>query len=187
MTGFLISGIPELFFLTLAFICGGGDRFAAILAAALVHELGHICTAAVLGVKMRLCRTGIAGVSIRYDFSAVSHLREAAICIAGPLTGIAVFLLCHKNGCTSYFAGASAALALFNLLPVSYLDGGCVLSALLSCFLPPDTVWYICRVLSVIFTLGLWCTAVFVMLRCGGDISVMAVSIYLIYRLFSEY
>jgi len=187
LTGFLISGIPELFFLALAFISGGGERFAAILAAALVHELGHICTAVMLGVKMKLCRTGIAGISIKYDFGVVSHFREAVICIAGPLTGLAVFFLCYKNGSTSYFAGASAALALFNLLPVSYLDGGCVLSALLSCILPPDTVWYVCRTLSVIFTLALWCTAVFVMLRCGGDISVMAVSIYLIYHLFSEY
>lgn len=186
MRRILISGLPELFLLALAFMLGDGGRFAAIMAAALLHELGHIIAAALLGTGLRFCRTEVSGISLKYDFSTVSPLREAAVCLAGPALGIAVFLISYRNGSTAYFAGASAALAIFNLLPISYLDGGCALSAILSAILPPDTVWRICRVLSLFFTAVLWCASVFLMLRTKGDLSVMAVSIYILYRLFSE-
>lgn len=186
MTGLLLSGIPELFLLSLAFMAGDGGRYGAILLAALVHELGHVAVAKLLGARIRLCRTGISGVSLRYDFSLISPAREAVICLAGPLTGVVILLCAYRSGSMSYFAGASAALAVLNLLPISYLDGGCALSAMLSVILPPDAVWQICRALSVTFTLGLWCAAVVMMLRAGGDISVMAAAVYLLYRLFSE-
>ena len=186
MTRLLISGIPELFLLSLAFMLGDSGRFSAILAAALVHELGHVIVATLLGAGLKLYRTEISGVSLKYDFTRISPLREAAVCLAGPALGIAVFLISYRNGSTSHFAGASAALSLFNLLPVSYLDGGCPLSAALSMILSPDTVWRISRILSVLFTVLLWCAAVFLMLRTNGDISAFAVSIYLLYRLFSE-
>ncbi len=186
MRGIILSGIPELFLLSFAFMLGDGDKYASILAAALIHELGHMIAAAILGVKMRLCRAGMAGVSLKYDFSVISHGREAFVCLAGPAVGIAVFFFGYKNGTPSYFAAASLGLTVFNLLPISFLDGGCALSAVLSAFFPPDKVWYIGRILSVTFTILLWVTAVLMMLRMGGDLSVMAAAVYLLYRLFSE-
>ena len=187
MSGILLSGIPELFLLSLAFMLGDGDRFAAILAAALIHESGHIIAAAIFGAKMRLCRTGISGISLRYDFSLIPLWKEAVVCLAGPISGLGIFIISYINGSVSYFAGASAALSLFNLLPISYLDGGGVVSAMLSMILPPDTVWRICRCLSLVFTMLLWCVSVFLLVRANGDISVMAAAIYLLYRLFSDY
>ena len=186
MRGLLLSGIPELFLLALAFMVGDGSTYSAIFAAALIHELGHIIAAAILGVKIRLFGAGIAGISLRYDFSGIHPLGEAAVCLAGPVVGIIIFLFGYKSGSVSSFIGACAGLALFNLLPISYLDGGCALSAILSSFLPPDMVWKICRPLSVVFTILLWITSVFMMLRSGGDFSVLAVSVYLLYRLFFE-
>lgn len=186
MRGFILSGIPELFLLALVFILGGGDRYASILAAAAIHELGHIIAAAILGVRMKLCRSGIAGVCLVYDFSVVSHLREAVICLSGPLAGIIVFFLGYRNGAVSYFAAASLGLTVFNLMPISFLDGGCALYAILSAFFMPETVWPICRTLSVIFTILMWITAVMLLLQMNGDISLMAAAVYLLYRLFSE-
>ena len=186
MRTILLSGIPELFIFAAAFIIGDGERLFSILIAAMVHELGHMAVARMLGIKLRFCGAAMAGLSLKYDFSSVSPAKEAAVCLAGPLAGIVSFLICYKYDSASYFAGASATLALFNLLPVSGLDGGGIAAALLSMFLPPDTVWRICRALSVIAVLIMWCTAVLAMLRTNGDPSAIAVSIYLIYRLFSE-
>ena len=186
MRGLIVSGVPELLLVCLAFMMGDGDRYASILAAALVHELGHVLAAVILGVKMRFCRTGMAGVTLSYDFSVVSHGREVLVCLAGPAAGVAVFFLGYRSGASSYFAGASLGLTMFNLLPISFLDGGGVLSALLSMFLPADTVWIVCRTVSVIFTLVLWGGAVFLLVSIGGDISLIAAAVYLLYRLFSE-
>lgn len=165
---------------------GGGDEYISILAAAAIHELGHMISAAILGVKMKLCRSGMAGICLVYDFSVVSHLKEAVICLSGPLAGIIIFLLGYKNDSVSYFAAASLGLTVFNLMPISFLDGGCALSAILSSFFMPETVWIICRILSTIFTILMWITAVMLLLRVNGDISLMAAAVYLLYRLFSE-
>ncbi len=186
MKGFLLSGIPELFLLTLAFMLGGGSIYVSVFAAALIHELGHILSAALFGARIRFIKSEIAGISLRYDFSTLHPIAEAFICLAGPATGIIIFLIGYARGHASYFIGASAGLAFFNLLPISYLDGGSALSAILSVFLPPDTVWRICRILSSVFTFLLWIGAVFLIIRSDGDISVLAVSVYLLYRLFSE-
>lgn len=186
MRGLLLSGIPELFLLSLAFMVGDGSTYVAIFAAALIHELGHIIAAAILGVKIRLFGAGIAGISLRYDFSGIHPLGETVVCLSGPVLGLIIFLFGYKSGTVSCFVGACAGLALFNLLPISYLDGGCALSAILSAFLSPDTVWKICRPLSVVFTILLWIAAVFMILRSGGDFSVLTISVYLLYRLFSD-
>jgi len=184
--GLILSGIPELLLLAIVFIPGSGNEYLSVLAAAMIHESGHIITAALLGVKMKLCKTGIAGVSLKYDFSLVSPIKEATVCLAGPVIGVIVFLLGYKNNSVSYFAAASLGLTLFNLMPISFLDGGCALSAILSVFLSPNTVWRICRILSIIFTILLWCAAVMLLIQMNGDISVMAAAVYLLYRLFSE-
>ena len=165
---------------------GEGDEYIGILAAAVLHELGHIIAAAILGVKMKFCKSGMAGLNLVYDFSVVSHLRETAVCLAGPATGLVIFFIGYRNGAVSYFAAASLGLTIFNLMPISFLDGGCALSAILSTFLMPSVVWVICRTLSVIFTILMWIAAVMLLLRMNGDISTMAVVVYLLYRLFSE-
>lgn len=184
--GLLLSGIPELVLLSLAFMLGDGDKYMSILVAALLHELGHMAAAALLGVKMRLCKAGMAGISLQYDFSLVSHGREAIVCLAGPVVGVVIFFLGYKNGVASYFAGASLGLTVLNLLPISFLDGGCALTAILSVFLSPDKVWHIVRGLSFVFTILLWVLAIIMMLSTGGDISFICASVYLLYRLFSE-
>lgn len=186
MRRLLTSGIPELFLLSLAFILGDGERFAAIAVAALIHEGAHVLTAFLLKIPLRLYRTEISGISMKYDFSTSSPICEVAVCLAGPVAGMILFLICRHNGSMSYLAGATAVLSVFNLLPISELDGGCALSAFLSLFFHPDTVFGICKVLSVTLTLLLWFVSVYLAIRTNGDLSVMAVSVYLIYRLFSK-
>jgi stage IV sporulation protein FB len=182
----ILSGIPELFLLGSAFILGGGERIFDIFTAALLHECGHMAAATLLGARLRFFRAGIAGLSLRYDVSLLSHIREALICPAGPAVGLTVVILCRRQNVLQDFAAANAALAIFNLLPVSCLDGGGFLRAILSVKFSPDTVWRVCRGVSFVITFLLWCLSVCILIHVKGDISSAAVSIYLLYRLFSE-
>lgn len=183
----LFSGLPELCIVAFLTLIGGDTRFSAVLAAALIHEAGHIIAAVGVGAPFRFCRTGIAGITLRYDTSQISPAKEALICASGPATGLvfaaAGALIWHG----AYFTATSLALSVFNLLPVSQLDGGGIVSSLLSVKLPPDTVWHIMRVLSFVFTLAIWCAAVAALVVCGNNISSMCASVYLLYRIFSEY
>jgi len=186
MKRLLLSGVPELFLLGGAFILGGGKKFFAVFAAAILHECGHMIAAFLLGARLRFCRAGIAGISLMYDVSLLSHIREAVICLVGPAVGLSVAILCRHQNSLQDFAAANTVLAIFNLLPVSCLDGGGALRALLSIKFSPDTVWRVCRVLSLVITFILWCLSVYILVQINGDISSAAVSIYLLYRLFSE-
>lgn len=186
MRRFILSGVPELLILAVAFVIGARDRVAAVLLAALFHELGHIVTALLLGVRLRVYRAGAVGVSLGYDTSTVSLLTEAAVCLSGPVLGLSLFFICRRLGVFSHFAAANAALSFFNLLPVSGLDGGGALLCLTDSIMPPHLSLRLSRAVSSAVTLALWCISVYVLLRIRGDISSAVVSLYLLYRLFSD-
>ncbi len=187
MKAVLFSGVPELIMFAAVFALGGDGRFFAVFSAAIIHEAAHVAAAALAGVPLRLCRTGFAGAVLVYDTSCASLGAEAAICAAGPGVGLAVTAIGYAAGVRSYFIAANAALSIFNLLPVSYLDGGGILSSLLEMHLTPDTVWRVMRVMSFLFTLAVWCLSVAALVICEGNMSSMCAAIYLMYRLFSEY
>ena len=131
MKAVMFSGVPELIMFAAVFALGGDGRFFAVFSAAIIHEAAHVAAAALAGVPLRLCRTGFAGAVLVYDTSCASLGAEAAICAAGPGVGLAVTAIGYAAGIRSYFVAANAALSIFNLLPVSYLDGGGILSSLL--------------------------------------------------------
>lgn len=187
MRALLFSGIPEIVMFAAVLALGGDGRFFAVFTAALIHEAGHIAASKLAGVPLRLCRTGIAGVTLVYDTSGASLGAEAAICAAGPCVGLAVTAIGYAADVRSYFITANAVLSVLNLMPVSYLDGGGILSSLLEMRLAPDTVWHVMRALSFVFTLGVWCASVAALVVCEGNMSSMCAAIYLMYRLFSEY
>lgn len=116
------------------------DKILALLVPVLVHELGHVFTLRLLGLRINGFRVELKGFCIRYcgDAGAMGHALAAA---AGPLWGLiyamaASFLARHYGSSwLELSAGVSLLLSLFNLLPALPLDGGRMLYALASPFL----------------------------------------------------
>ena len=139
-------GFP-LFAAALTVTFGTELMLPTVLAAA-VHEAGHILAIIILGGSIRSVAATAGGLEIRYG-GDLTMLREAVIALAGPAAGVffafwAAHLTRGGEVITLYrAAGASMALSLINLLPVSVLDGGAALRLALSHFLPPDAS---CRV-----------------------------------------
>lgn len=100
--------------------------------AALLHELGHILAARISGGRVDAITFNITGAELRLSYAGgLSYGRENMIALAGPAANLlaGVPALCFGG---YLFAITSFGLGLFNLVPILPLDGGRVLSNLIS-------------------------------------------------------
>ena len=109
-------------------VCEEGVLLCGLLAA-LIHECGHAAMLCITGGGLaRLQLTLFGGVMEPARPLRLSPAKEAAVCLAGPganLLTAPLFALAGSRSEWGYvLAGLSLSAALFNLLPVSGLDGG---------------------------------------------------------------
>lgn len=105
----------------------------------LCHELGHAWAAKALGGKIACLRLTWAGAQIRLSGARVLPPGKMFLAaLAGPganllLAGACGLLARRGMGGRLYlYAGLNLGLALFNLLPAKWLDGGKLLECLLT-------------------------------------------------------
>ena len=126
-----ISGGFLLLLSFTAFLCGGGNVFAAAIAAAF-HELGHLAALSVCAVPVEGVRLGFFGAVIHAG--PMSLGQEAFCALAGPAANLFAFWTLRRAWPGA--AVASLALGLCNLLPIRPLDGGRALWAFSARILP---------------------------------------------------
>ena len=150
------------------------------LLAALLHELGHILCARLLGIPLTGCSVRPCGAFLSFDFSRTSYRREGCVHLAGAGAGIlsAVLALLRFGEAAEAFAGISVVLAAVNLLPVRGFDGGGVLHCLLSAVLPPEISDRVCRAVSLTVILFLWTAVLWVELRVRADAAMLCFVLY---------
>lgn len=94
-----------------------------------LHELGHMATMRVLKIRIRGLTFYSGGIKLKSESLALrSTLSEIAVLAAGPF----VNLILGAAGClfeSRIFTGINISLMLFNLLPLSALDGGRIIRA----------------------------------------------------------
>lgn len=97
------------------------------VAAAAIHELGHIAAALLFGGRIGGLALSAVGAELQFCYpSMLSYGKENAVALAGPAVNLLV-------GMTALLfrlyipAAVSFGLGLFNLLPILPLDGGRVL------------------------------------------------------------
>lgn len=109
------------------------------LLACVLHELGHVSAAAVLGGHMRKLSLTAVGAELCIDYDApLSYGRESLVALAGPGANLLFGVLALSLG-WELAAAVSLIIGIFNLLPIPPLDGGRVVYGLLAVRL--DTDW----------------------------------------------
>ncbi len=108
------------------------------LLACLLHELGHIAMAAVLGGRVEGLSLTAVGAELRISYaSPLGYFQESLVALAGPAANLLVGGLFSVLG-WGVAAALTLAIGAFNLLPILPLDGGRVIHGLLSVRLDAD-------------------------------------------------
>lgn len=180
-----------------------GIRPAALLLlglAALIHELGHLAAAVACGVRITGMRLDLFGARLELP-GLLSYRQELLVALGGPaanlLTAAVLFRAWTACGCPVCGASpslsgwalvlgvllpASLGLCAVNLLPVATLDGGRILSCLLSLTLGADVARRVLRLLSLFLLTLLWLLSVYALLRAGQFLSLFVFSFSLLVR-----
>ena len=107
--------------------------------AVLLHETAHYVVASKLFYHCKEIQLGIFGAVLYGDFQDVNGADRIKIALAGPLTNVALCLVClavwwiapDAYYFTESFFTANASMAVVNMLPCYPLDGGRVMTGLL--------------------------------------------------------
>lgn len=171
----------------LSSILNGVEYVLLVVAAVLIHEAGHMICAKALGVPSKGGDANLFGLSLYYDFSSVSYLREVAVSSAGAAANIAAcavtFFASKSPGTYAvFFIFSNLSLALFNLIPVSPLDGSGILTALISMAATPRRAERIAAWISAVFSFAFFVFCLYVQLKVGANLSLMFISVFLLYR-----
>lgn len=176
MAGLALTVSPGFLLLAATvYFVGGFGALAALAAAALAHELGHLAAMFMAGASVRGIRITACGPVIEYG-GDITVREEMGILAAGPMAGLFFAALCFITDIPFLcYTGAIALFAaMFNLLPVLPMDGGRLAQYALETVMDERTAGVILRVVGTLCAIGVLCTGV-----CIRSFTAAAVGIWM--------
>ena len=147
-----------------------------MIIAVAMHEAGHLACAKALGIRVKSMTLSMLGARIRCE-SIPSYGKEFLLAAAGPLAGIALFVICylfnkfHVSEFLLSTGAVSLALAIFNLLPLPSFDGGRMIFCAACSIFSLDKALKISNTLGFISILLLWLLSVYLMLKIASGMA----------------
>lgn len=154
------------------------------LFAVFIHEAGHLLAMWAADCQPKAIRLIPSSVQIIRGFSSKKG-GELAVTLCGPLSNIVIFAVLFANYLifeaqqSLTFAILNLVIALFNLLPVSGLDGGVVLAAAIARFTDIYRAERTVRIITAAFAFFAFLTGVYLWVSGTLNISVFIVAVYL--------
>ena len=151
-----------------------------LICAVILHESGHLLCALVLKIKIQRFDISLLGARIKTKHE-LSYVDEIIFALGGPLAGILGFAFTFNFAfsnislpfCQSFlfpFSILSLCLSIFNLIPLTSLDGGRILNCALCMIFSLDTAEKIMRFISFLSLLSLWMLSIYMMLRIANGV-----------------
>lgn len=150
--------------------------------AAFLHEIGHIIVMAVFSVRIREIVFLPFGIDIIREKGLLSYKKEIAVSLAGGLFNLIIFAAFVSFGETlCFFAWCNFIYAVFNLMPVTGLDGGAALYSALAFSIGEESAGTVMRRVSFIFCILVWMVGIYILLVLNGNFSVFTISLFLFF------
>ncbi|MBD8961101.1 MAG: hypothetical protein EGR81_02380 [Ruminococcaceae bacterium] len=129
-----IRGVPviiDYYFiavLTLMLVVFKNENILMCFVFCILHELGHLTAMTFFGERAKSVTLGYFGMRIDCGARILPKIPEIVIAAAGPTVNLILMLFCRLFKLDEA-AQINLSLAVFNLLPVTMLDGGKILSS----------------------------------------------------------
>lgn len=159
-----------------------------MLTLSFLHEAGHVAALVLLGGKVNCLRLSAFGMVMVPVCNELSFYQESLFILAGPSVNliIAVVLLPFSCATVQQISALSMLLGLFNLLPISALDGGKALWYFLQMHFREAAVTKAIRVVSVITLCLLGVFGLFLLYQNHYNFSVLLIVVYLTILLINK-
>lgn len=160
-----------------------GLAFPVVLAVAM-HESGHLFAMWLLASQPKSIRLIPASVQITRSING-KYKNDILIALAGPVVNLVLFItlyvnfIAFKNEAVLYFSLINLIVGIFNLLPVTGLDGGTALFSLLAKKYDINKASLVLRIITLIIAVAVTFLAVTLTIKGQLNISVYIVAIYL--------
>lgn len=166
---------------------------------ALLHEMGHLIAAKLLGIHIKEIRIDFSGARICTEDHLFSYKKEIWLSISGPLVNFLCFMACIAVfinwgispeelsrqicaflfdgeqscvGCIGFFALSSFLQGAVNLLPIVTLDGGRMLFCFVAMIFGEAFATALLRSTSFIVALVMWTVSLYILLRVSSGLGI---------------
>ena len=181
-----IPVLSALFWMLLPF-SGASRILLPALAAALIHEAGHLLVIRLCGISVSQITLYPFGADIRRAGRITSYSADFMICGAGIAANLIAAASClpfrSRDG-SLIFLLCNLSLAALNLMPVSLLDGGGMLTALLCRLYGAERAGRAVMGISFFTVLLLWIFSLYILFYTSSNFSLFLLSAYLFSVLF---
>ena len=158
---------------------------AALLPAALLHELAHYAVLRLCGVRTaRFTLTGLGASLYVPELHRLSYGAELLSAAAGPLMNLLLWVLLSLTGREelTLFAGAQMVLGVLNLLPVRPMDGGRILWLATAYLTEPYTADRVAAAVGLAASSALLALCLWLVLTTGSGLFLLLGALWLVYR-----
>lgn len=158
---------------------------AALLPAALLHELAHYAVLRLCGVRTaRFTLTGLGASLYVPELHRLSYGAELLSAAAGPLMNLLLWVLLSLTGREglTLFAGAQMVLGVLNLLPVCPMDGGRILWLATAYLTEPYTADRVAAAVGLAASSALLALCLWLVLTTGSGLFLLLGALWLAYR-----
>lgn len=149
-----------------------------------MHEIGHLFAMWVLDCAPKSIRLIPASVQITKSVSNL-YRNDIIVALAGPVVNLVLFgtlyfnYLAFKNQITLIYALLNLIVAVFNLLPVTGLDGGTVLFSLIAKKGDLNRAMLTLRIITAVLAVAVFVLAVTLTVRGKVNLSLYIIAVYL--------
>lgn len=146
----------------------------------LLHECGHFVALFLLGERNVIMDIGFFGGEIkRLNGIKTNYKKECIVHLAGPITNIVLSVI-SKLFLFPKLSSVNASIGIFNLLPISCLDGGRALFSLFSSFFTQKVSYTVSSAISYTVCIPLIILSLLLLIENKGNLQLTLILIYVL-------